>query len=125
MIKSDNRFRIRFPKKVAKNATAVLTSEELGKGIITSTSAAATSLTLPTATLIARHLKAERGDQYEFVVDNSVGANIVTVVVGAGIVVPTTVVITGSATLAVAVGQVGVFKLYFKSKTAATLFRTS
>lgn len=125
MIKSENRFRIRFPKRVAKNATSALTAAELGKGIITSTSAAATSLTLPTGTLIGRHLNAQRGDQYPFVVDNSLGANIVTLVLATGIVVPTTVVITGSNVLTVAAAQVATFKLYFKSKTEATLFRTS
>lgn len=124
MIRSGNRFRIRAVKKVAKNVTATLTAAELGKGVITSTSAAAVSLTLPTATQAVNHLGASRGDQYDFVVDNSVGANIVTVVVNTGITTGT-VVITGAATLTVAAAQVGIFKLYFTSATTAKLYRTS
>lgn len=110
---------------VAANITQVLTAAPLSNGLITSTSAATVSLTLPTATLLATQLGAARGTTFEFIVDNSLGANIVTVVVGAGITVPGTIVITGSATLTVAVGEVGVFKLVFVSTTAAKLFRTS
>lgn len=125
MIRSGNRFRIRPVKKVAIDATATLTASQLGKGVITTTSAAATSLTLPVAVDIVNHLKAQRGDQYEFVVDNSVGANIVTVVINTGITLLGTVVITGSSTLTVAVASVGIFKLYFTSATTAKLIRTS
>jgi len=125
MIRTGNRFRIRFQKKVAKNATATLTAAELGKGVITSTSAAATNLTLPTAVQVIGNLKAERGDKYDFTVDNSAGASLVTLVLSTGIVVPSTVVITGSNVLTIAAGQVGLFQLYFKSPTTATLFRKS
>ena len=125
MIRTGNRFRIRFQKKVAKNVTATLTAAELGKGIITSTSVAPVTLTLPTGTSIGGSLKAAQGDKYDFTVDNSVGASVVTLAVNTGIVVPTTIVITGSATLAVAAGQVGLFKLYFKTATTAILFRAS
>lgn len=124
MIRTGNRFRIRAVKKVAKNSTATLTASELGKGIITSTSAAATSLTLPLATKVISHLKAKRGDQYDFVVDNSAGANTVTMVVNTGIAAGPAV-ITGGATLTIANGSVGFFKLYFKSGTEAILYRTS
>lgn len=124
-IRTGNRFRIRFQERVNKPATATLTAKELGKGIIVTTSAAATTLTLPTATLIGRHLKASRGDKYEFTIDNSGGANIVTLALSTGIIVPATVTITGSNTLTTAVGLVSLWTLYFKSATTATLFRTS
>lgn len=123
-MRTGNRFHIRTVKKVAKNATATLTAQELGKGVITSTSAAATSLTLPTAVKVIGHLKAKRGDNYPFIVDNSAGASIVTLVVATGIVAAPAV-ITGGATLTVAVGSVGFFKIYFTSPTAALLYRTS
>ena len=109
----------------AINATATATAAQIHSGVITSTSAVATGITLPTATLLGTELKATQGESFQFVVDNSAGANIVTIIVGSGIVVPTTIVITGSATLTVAAGQVGIFKLYFKSATTATLFRIS
>ena len=107
------------------NTTTVLAAAAVGTGLITSTSVAVVSLTLPTATALATELGAAKGSTFEFVVDNSAGASVVTVVVGAGITVPGTVVITGSATLTVAAAEVGVFKLVFTSGTAAKLFRTS
>lgn len=122
MIRTGNRFRIRAVKAVAKNATATLTASELGKGLITSTSAATTTLTLPTASALASHLQPKRGDKFEFIVDNSAGANVVTVAVGTGITAATAV-LTGSATLTVAAGSVGHFLLYFKTANTAILYR--
>lgn len=110
---------------VAANITQTLSAAGLSGGAITSTSAGVVSLTLPTATALATEIGATRGTTFEFIIDNSVGASVVTVVVGAGITVPGTVVITGSATLTVAATEVGVFKLVFVSTTAAKLFRTS
>ena len=110
---------------VAANVTQTLTASPLSNGLITSTSVAPVSLTLPTATLLATQLGAVRGTTFEFVVDNSAGASVVTVVVGAGIAVPSTVVITGSNILTIAAANVGIFKLYFTSTTTAIIFKTS
>ena len=110
---------------VPANVTQTLTASPLSNGLITSTSAAATNLTLPTATLLATQLGAVQGTTFEFIVDNSAGASLVTLVLGTGIIVPTTVTITGSNILTVASGNVGIFRLYFKSATTAIIFRTS
>lgn len=106
----------------AINATATITAAELRKGLITSTSAAGVTATLPTATLLAAALGAQRGTSMEFIVDNSVGASTVTVAVGSGITVATAVV-TGADTLTVAATKVGIFKIVFISATAALLYR--
>lgn len=81
----------------AVNVTGAVTSAELLGKLITSTSAAAVSVTLPTATLLGVALAeklgiettALRGQSLTFIVDNSAGANTVTVVVNTGITVNT------------------------------------
>lgn len=107
----------------AANATATLEAAQLATGYITSTSAAAVSLTLPTATLLATELGATAGSSFEFIVDNTAGANTVTLLVGAGITAATPV-ITGGATLTVSVANaIGIFRIVFSSATVAKLFR--
>lgn len=107
----------------AANVTATLEASELATGYITSTSAAAVSLTLPTATLLAAELGAVAGSSFEFIVDNTAGANTVTIIVGAGITAATPV-ITGGATLTVSVANaIGIFRIVFSSATVAKLFR--
>lgn len=107
----------------AANATATLTAAQLLQRYITSTSVAAVSLTLPTATLLGTALTAVQGTEFDFEIDNSAGANIVTVVVGTGITAATSP-ITGGATLTVAAGTFGKFKIIFKTATTALIFRT-
>lgn len=110
---------------VPANVTQTLTASPLSNGLITSTSAAATNLTLPTATLLAAQLGAGIGTTFDFIIDNSIGASIVTLALGTGIILPPTVVITGSNILTIAATSVGIFKLYFTSTTTAIIFRTS
>lgn len=108
---------------VAYNATATLTGAQLAIArYITSTSVAATSLTLPTATDLGAVIGAVRGTEFDFEIDNTLGANIVTVVVNTGIVAATPI-ITGGATLTVAAGTFGKFKIIFKTPTTALIFR--
>lgn len=102
----------------AANATATLTAAQLINKYITSTSAAATALTLPTATLLATALSAVKGTVFEFEIDNSAGANTVTIVAGAGMTTS-----SDSGPLTVPAGTIGIFKLYFTSTTAAILTR--
>ncbi len=112
----------------AINATATATTAQMLTGYITSTSAAGTSITLPTATQMAAALRtvgitATRGTIFDFIVDNSAGANTVTVVVNTGIAV-TTPAITGGATLTVSTANViGHFRLFFTSATTAKILR--
>lgn len=103
--------------------TATITAAQLAGGLLTTTSAAAVTMTLPTATLLATQLGATQGTIFEFVVDNSAGANTVTVAVGSGITASTfpgtnTLTLANSATTGTAV-----FRITFISATAATLAR--
>lgn len=106
----------------AINATATATAAQLATGLITSTSAAPTTITLPTATSFAPLVGGKVGTEYEFIVDNSAGASTVTIAVNTGIT-NNTGVITGANTLTIASGTVGLFRLYYTSTTTAILFR--
>lgn len=108
---------------IALNVSATATPEQIVNSIITSTSAAAVTITLPTAADLATFIGAERGSSFEFSVDNSAGANTVTVSLGTGITVSTPA-ITGGSTLTVStVNAVGVFKVVFITGTTAKIFR--
>jgi hypothetical protein len=104
-------------------ATVTIPATAIIAGGISSTSSTAFTATLDTAANISTLTNVGQGDTFEFLVDNTGGANTITVAVNTGITVPTTVVITGGATLTVASGNIGVFKLVFSSSTAAILFR--
>lgn len=106
------------------NATGTLTAALLLKRYITSTSAAAVTGTLDTAANIGTAIGAVQGTEFDFEIDNSAGASVFTVAVATGITIPGTVVITGSNTLAVAIGAFAKFKLIFKDATHAYLYRT-
>lgn len=112
---------IRKTTLTAHDVTATATADEIKGGTITSTSAAAVGLTLPTATEMATSLGAARGTTFDFFVDNGVGANTVTVIAGAGMTASSA--LTGGTTLTVASGVVGQFRLYFQSGTTAKLSR--
>lgn len=105
------------------DSTGTISAASLARGLITSTSAAATTITLPTATALATALGAVQGTVFEFILDNSAGSNTVTIAVGAGIVASgfpatNTLTLANSAT----VGTAG-FRITFISATAATLTR--
>lgn len=103
--------------------TATVLAANFKKGYFTSTSAAAVSLTTDTAANIATAIGAVAGTVFDFYVDNSGGANTVTVILGAGITVATPVV-TGGGTLTVSTANgVGIFRLVFTSATAARAYR--
>lgn len=106
----------------AIDVTDTATVIEIQNGLITSTSAAAVALTLPTATDLATALSAVQGTSVDFMVDNSAGANTVTVTVNTGITAVTAVV-TGGDTLTVASGAVGTFRIFFTSATVAKIAR--
>jgi hypothetical protein len=69
------------PATAAINATATATAAQVATGYITSTSAAATTITLPTGTDLGAALAATRGTVLELYIDNTAGANTVTVAV--------------------------------------------
>mgnify|MGYP006317380151 FL=1 len=113
----------------AIDATATVTAAQLKTGLLTSTSAAAVTMTLPTATLMGTAINASQGTTFDFYVDNTAGANTVTVAVGTGIVVAkqtSTGNTANDSLLTVAASStvgVGLFRLYFSSVTAAVLYR--
>lgn len=117
---------IRKTTAAAINSTNTATAAQVAGGLITSTSGAATSITLPTATQLATQLGAVQGTSFEFIVDNTAGANTVTIVVGAGITAVSA--ITGGTSLTIAqsaTSGVAVFRLTFFSAIGAILSRVA
>ena len=62
-------------------ATATATVEQIVTGYIICTSAAATTITLPTGTLLGAALKATKGTVFDLFIDNTGGANTVTMAI--------------------------------------------
>ena len=115
---------------VAINATATATAAQVATGYITSTSAAATTITLPTGTLLGASLGAVQGTIHELYIDNTAGANTVTVAVAAnGILSAAAAAGTGAGagllTVPSGVTGQGRFTLMFSSATAYTFTRTA
>ena len=113
----------------AANATATLTAAQVKTGYITSTSAAAVTLTLPTGTLLGAALGAVQGTVHELYVDNTAGANTVTMAVAANGILSdaatTTAASFGQLTVASGVTGQARFTLMFSSATAYTFTRTA
>lgn len=113
----------------AINSTATATAAQVVTGYITSTSAAATTITLPTGTLLGAALGASQGTTHELYIDNTAGANTVTIAVAAnGILSALAAAVAASAgLLTVPNGVTGQarFTLMFSSATAYTFTRTA
>lgn len=111
----------------AVNATATLTVGQVKSGYITSTSAAAVTMTLPTGTLLGAELGAVQGTVHDLYIDNTAGANTVTLAVGTNAIQSAWSVYqdVGGATLDVVSGVTGqaCFRLMFSSPTAYTFCR--
>lgn len=100
----------------AINSTATATAAQIGTRYITSTSAAATTITMPTATAMATQLNsAGQGYVFDFYIDNSAGANTVTLALGSGF--------TSLGSLSTTAGLVGQFRIIFTSATAGIIVR--
>jgi len=117
------------PTKAAINATATATAAEVATGYITSTSAAATTITLPTGTLLGAAIGATRGTVLELYVDNTAGASIVTIAVAVNGVLSSAAVDTAASfgDLTVNFGVTGLarFTIMFSSATAYAFTRTA
>jgi hypothetical protein len=115
--------------KSAINATATATAAEVATGYITSTSAAATTITLPTGTLLGTALGAVRGTVHDLYVDNTAGANVVTIAVATNGILSTAAADTAGSfgDLTVAAGATGLarYTLMFSSATAYVFTRTA
>lgn len=120
---------IRHGTKAAINATAVATAAEVATGYITSTSAAPTTITLPTGTLLGTELRATQGTIHELYIDNTAGASTVTIAVAVdGILsdaATTTAASFGQLTVAAGVTGQARFTLMFSSATAYIFTRTA
>lgn len=112
---------------VAINATATATAAQVASGYITSTSAAVTTITLPTGTLLGAELKAVRGTVFDLFIDNTAGANTVTIAVATNGIVSALGAANAaeSGLLTVPSGVTGqaCFRLMFSSATAYTFTR--
>ena len=116
----------------AINATATATAAEVATGYITSTSAAATVITLPTGTLLGAALGAARGTVFDLYIDNTAGANTVTIAVATNGILSTGAVDAAAAAgtfgdLTIASGATGIgrFTIMFSSATAYVFTRTA
>ncbi len=113
----------------AINATATATAAEVATGYITSTSAAATTITLPTGTLLGAALGAVQGTVHDLYIDNTAGASTVTMAVATNGIksdaANTTAASFGQLTVAAGVTGLARFTLMFSSATAYAFTRTA
>jgi hypothetical protein len=113
----------------AINATGTATAAQVATGYITSTSAAATTITLPTGTLLGAALGATQGTTLDLYIDNTGGADVVTVAVAVDGILSTAAADTagsfGDLTVAAGVTGIGRFTLMFSSPTAYVFTRTA
>lgn len=123
--------------KAAINSTATATAAQVATGYITSTSAAGTTITMPTGTLLGAQLNATQGTTFELYIDNTAGASTVTIAVGVNAVqsdwdlqltAATASVTPATVTpLTVQSGVAGMarYTIMFSSPTAYTFSRTA
>ena len=113
----------------AINATATATAGQVASGYITSTSAAATTITLPTGTLLGAELGAVQGTVHHLYIDNTAGANTVTIAVATNGILSALAAADalGAGLLTVPAGVTGqaCFKIMFSSPTAYTFTRVA
>lgn len=115
---------------VAINSTGTATAAQVATGYITSTSAAATTITLPTGTLLGTALGATQGTVLNLYVDNTAGANTVTMAVAVNGILSAAAAAGSTANfglLTVPAGVTGLarFTLVFSSATAYVFSRTA
>ena len=117
------------PTTAAINATATATAAQVATGYITSTSALATTITLPTGTLLGAALGATRGTVMDLYVDNTAGADVVTIAVAVNGILSTAAADTagsfGDLTVAAGVTGLARFTIMFSSATAYVFTRTA
>jgi len=113
----------------AINATATATAAQVATGYITSTSAAATQITLPTGTNLGNELGAVKGTTLDLYIDNTAGASTVTIAVNTNAILSTAAVDTAASfgDLTVASGVTGLarYTIMFSSPTAYVFTRTA
>jgi len=117
------------PTTAAINATATATAAQVATGYITSTSAAATTITLPTGTLLGAAIGAAKGTVLDLYIDNTGGANTVTIAVATNGILSSAAADTpgsfGDLTVASGVTGLARFTIMFSSATAYVFTRTA
>ena len=113
----------------AINATATATAAQVADGYITSTSAAATTITLPTGTALGTALGATQGTSFDLYIDNTAGASTVTVAVNTNAILSSAAADTAGSfgDLTIAAGATGLarYTIMFSSATAYVFTRTA
>lgn len=113
----------------AINSTATATAAQVLDGYITSTSAAATTITLPTGTALGAAVNATKGTVLDLFIDNTGGANIVTIAVNTNAILSSAAVDTAGSfgDLTIAAGATGLarYTIMFSSPTAYVFTRTA
>lgn len=121
--------RVTHTAKSVVNATATATAAQVATGYITSTSAAATTITMPTGTDLGTALGASQGTVFNLYIDNTAGANTVTLAVAANGILSTGAVDTvgsfGDLTVASGASGLARYTLMFSSPTAYAFTRTA
>lgn len=111
----------------AINATGTATAAQVRTGYITSTSAAATTITLPTGTLLGAEIGASQGTVMDLYIDNTAGASTVTIAVATNGILSTGAADTagsfGDLTVAAGVTGLACYRLMFASATAYVFTR--
>ena len=112
----------------AINATATATAAQVATGYITSTSALATTITLPTGTLLGNALGAVKGTVLDLFIDNTGGADTVTIAVATNGILSAAAAAgssAGAGLLTVPSGVTGLacFRIMFSSPTAYVFSR--
>ena len=111
------------------NATATATAAQVATGYITSTSAAATVITLPTGTLLGAALNAVQGTTFDLLIDNTAGASSVSIVAAVNGILSSAGVDSaasfGDLTVAAGVTGLGRYTIMFSSATAYVFTRTA
>jgi hypothetical protein len=110
-------------------ATATATAAQVATGYIVCTSAAATTITLPTGTLLGAGLEAKAGTVHDLFIDNTAGANTVTIAVATNGILSSAAVDTAGSfgDLTVAAGATGLaqYRIMFSSPTAYVFTRVA
>lgn len=113
----------------AINSTGTATAAQAATGYITSTSGSATTITLPTGTLLGTALGAVQGTVFDLFIDNTAGANTVTIAVAVNGILSAAAAANAASQglLTVPSGVTGMacFRLMFSSATAYTFTRVA
>ena len=113
----------------AVNATGTASAAQVADGYITSTSALATTITMPTGTALGAALNASQGTVLDLFIDNTGGANTVTVAVNTNAILSSAAADTAGSfgDLTIAAGATGLarYTIMFSSATAYVFTRTA